>query len=56
MNIKIINQKHLRIINSIDIFDIMQKVLKRENKIDKEKEHFWCRRILRQDQHQKGTF
>jgi len=41
MDIKITEREKIRIINSDDIFAIMRKVLLRENKIDREKEHFW---------------
>lgn len=41
MNIKLTEQQKIKIVNSVDVFDIMQRVLKRENKIDREKEHFW---------------
>lgn len=39
MNIKF--RKNIKIINSDDVFDVMQKILCRENKIDLDKEHFW---------------
>lgn len=41
MNIRLTEQQKIKIANSDDVFDIMQRVLKRENKIDQEKEHFW---------------
>jgi len=41
MNVKLSGIKKIRILNSDDVFDIMQKVLLRENKIDRDKEHFW---------------
>jgi len=40
MNVKLAGLKKIRILNSDDVFGIMQKVLHRENKIDREKEHF----------------
>jgi len=40
MNVKLTGLKKIRILNSDDVFGIMQKVLHRENKIDREKEHF----------------
>lgn len=41
MNIKLKDADKIRILNSTDIYSIMQKVLLRENKIDRNKEHFW---------------
>jgi len=41
MNVKLTGLKKIRILNSDDVFGIMQKVLLRENKIDRHKEHFW---------------
>nr|VFK64025.1 MAG: DNA repair protein RadC [Candidatus Kentron sp. TUN] len=41
MEIKIAEREKIRIINSDDVFAIMRKVLLRENKIDRNKEHFW---------------
>ena len=39
MNIKLIEQQKIKILNAGDVFDIMQKILHRENKIDWDKEH-----------------
>src|SRR5689334_19092723 len=33
--------KQIRILNSQDLYAVMQKVLLRENKIDRDREHFW---------------
>jgi len=41
MNVKIAGKDTIKIANSDDVFDIMQKILLRENKLDREKEHFW---------------
>lgn len=41
MNIKLTEKDKIRVENPKDIFGIMQRILKRENKIDREKEHFW---------------
>ena len=41
MNIKLTEEQKIKILNSDDVFEIMQKVLNRENKIDQDKEHFW---------------
>jgi DNA repair protein RadC len=37
-----INEEHkIKLLNSDDVFSVMQKILLREQKIDQEKEHFW---------------
>ena len=36
-----ITAKEIKILNSKDLYAVMQKVLLRENKIDRDKEHFW---------------
>jgi len=41
MNIELTDQQKIKIINSEDVYAIMQKVLLREEIIDQEKEHFW---------------
>lgn len=41
MNIKLTEQHKIKLLNSDDVFEIMQRVLGRENKIDRDKEHFW---------------
>ena len=41
MNVKLTEQRKIKLLNSDDVFEIMQKVLGRENKIDRDKEHFW---------------
>ena len=41
MNIKLTAQEKIQVINGEDLFAIMQKVLLREQKIDRDKEHFW---------------
>lgn len=41
MKVNIKNSKKIKIINSNDMFNIMSHVLRRENKIDRVKEHFW---------------
>lgn len=42
MNVRITSDlKKLRIANSKDIAEIMQRILKRENKLGQRKEHFW---------------
>ncbi|HZH38580.1 MAG TPA: JAB domain-containing protein, partial [Bacillales bacterium] len=41
MNIKIKEAEKIKILCSDDIYSIMQKVLLRENKIDRNREHLW---------------
>lgn len=41
MNVKLNDKQKIKVINSDDIYRIMQQVLLRENKIDRDKEHFW---------------
>ena len=41
MNIKLNDTQKIKVINSQDIYNIMQQILLRENKIDRDKEHFW---------------
>ena len=36
-----INIEKITISHALDIYEIMQKVLKREHKVDQAKEHFW---------------
>ena len=42
MQIDLNEAEQIRVLHSEDIFDIMQKVLKRESKLDKGKRHFWA--------------
>lgn len=41
MNIKLTDKDKKRVQSPNDVYEIMQRILLRENKIDKEKEHFW---------------
>jgi len=41
MNIKLKEKQKIKIVNSNDIFDVIQDVLKMEDKIDQEREHLW---------------
>ena len=41
MDIKLTEEEKIKILNSDDIYGIMQKVFLRENKIDQNREHFW---------------
>jgi len=41
MNVKLTPTQKINVLNSDDIYSIMQQVLLRENKIGRNKEHFW---------------
>ncbi|WP_299119259.1 JAB domain-containing protein [uncultured Tenacibaculum sp.] len=41
MNIKLTESEKIKVLNSDDIYGIMQKILLREQKIDQNREHFW---------------
>ena len=41
MNIKLTDKQKIKIRNSDDIYEIMQRILLRENRIDRNREHFW---------------
>ena len=41
MNIKLTNSQKIKVLCSDDIYGIMQRILLRENKIDRNREHFW---------------
>jgi len=41
MNIKLTEQQKVKLLNSTDVYEVMQRILIRENKIDRDKEHFW---------------
>ena len=41
MNIKLTEAERIKILNSDDLYRIMQKILLREQKIDQNREHFW---------------
>ncbi len=41
MDVKLTEKQKIKILNSDDIYVIMQQVLLRENKIDLDREHFW---------------
>ena len=41
MNIKLTEAERIKILNSDDLYGIMQKILLREQKIDQIREHFW---------------
>ena len=41
MNVRLTKEQKIKIANSEDVFAIMQAVLKRENRLGRQKEHFW---------------
>lgn len=41
MNVRLTSDQKIKILNSQDLFKVMQQVLLRENKIRRNKEHFW---------------
>lgn len=41
MNVTLTKSQKIKLLNSADIYSVMQQVLLRENKIDRNKEHFW---------------
>lgn len=41
MNVKLTKEQKIKVLNTQDIFNIMQQVLLREKKIDRNKEHLW---------------
>jgi DNA repair protein RadC len=41
MKVNLSELEKIRLLNSDDIFTVMQRVLMRENKIERNKEHFW---------------
>lgn len=41
MNVKLSEEQKIKLLNSDDVYSIMQEILLREKKIDRNKEHFW---------------
>ncbi len=41
MNIKLSVKEKIKLLNADDVYSVMQKVLLREQKLDRDKEHFW---------------
>ena len=41
MRVKLTKAQKIRVLNSVDVYEVMQRILLRENKIDRNKEHFW---------------
>ena len=46
MNVNLKEEQKIKILNSDDLYKIMQDILLRENKIDRDKEHFWVVGLL----------
>lgn len=41
MNVRLSNEQKIKILNSDDVYSIMQQILLRENKVRRNQEHFW---------------
>ncbi len=41
MDIELRKDERIRVLNGIDLYEVMVKILKRSSKIDQKKEHFW---------------
>jgi len=41
MNVNLSEKEKIKVLNSDDLYGIMQRILLRENKIDQDREHFW---------------
>jgi DNA repair protein RadC len=41
MNINITEEERIKVLNSDDLYGVMQRILLRQDKIDRNKEHFW---------------
>jgi len=41
MNVRLTQEQKIRILNSQDVYNVMQQILLRENKIGRGQEHFW---------------
>ncbi|RNL92287.1 DNA repair protein [Sinomicrobium pectinilyticum] len=41
MNVRLTQEQKIRVLNSADVYKVMQQVLLRENKIRRNQEHFW---------------
>ena len=41
MNMRLTKDQKIKIANADDVFDIMRSILMRENRLGREKEHFW---------------
>ena len=41
MNITLTDKEKIKIMNSDDLYKIMQQILLREQRVDQDREHFW---------------
>lgn len=41
MNVRLSKAQKIKVLNSLDVFLVMQQILLRENKLERGKEHFW---------------
>lgn len=41
MNVRLTQEQKIKVLNSDDVYGVMQRILLRENKIKRNKEHFW---------------
>ncbi len=41
MNVRLTKAQKIKVLNSHDVFLVMQQILLRENRIERGKEHFW---------------
>lgn len=41
MNVRLRNNEKIRVLNGVDLYEVMARVLRRSHKIDQKKEHFW---------------
>ncbi len=41
MNVRLTDNQKIKVTGSDDIFNVMRQILLRDNKVDREKEHFW---------------
>ena len=45
MNVKLNEDQKIRVFYAGDVYRIMQEILLRENKLERESEHFWVARL-----------
>ena len=41
MRVRLTKEQRIQVLNSFDIYNVMQQILLRENKIGRSKEHIW---------------
>ncbi|MEX0363400.1 MAG: JAB domain-containing protein, partial [Allomuricauda sp.] len=41
MNVHLTKEQKIKVLNSVDVYHVMQQILLRENKIRRNQEHFW---------------